>query len=128
MSNFSLIRKFADEKKISMRELSSRIGKDETTLQAIIRNGSTNTKTIEKIASVLEVPVGAFFDDHSVSARDIYGNTNSPVGSTIGDNNFNNSATTAEERSEFINVIKTYQEQTSRLLSVIEKLSEKYRS
>lgn len=63
MAKFKLIRELAKERQISMRELASRIGKDETTLQAIIRNGSTNTKTIEEIASVLDVPVGVFFGE-----------------------------------------------------------------
>ena len=45
-----------------MRELARRIGRDESTIQSAIRRGTTNTKTIEKIAEVLEVPVGYFFD------------------------------------------------------------------
>lgn len=44
-------------------KLASRIGKEDSSIQAIVRNGSTNTKTIEAIAKVLEVPVGVFFDD-----------------------------------------------------------------
>lgn len=63
MANFLLIRELCESKKITIRELASRIGKDDSSIQAIIRSGSTNTKTIEAIAKVLEVPVGVFFDN-----------------------------------------------------------------
>lgn len=63
MANFLLIRELCELKKITIRELASRIGKEGSSIQAIVRNGSTNTKTIEAIAKVLEVPVGVFFDD-----------------------------------------------------------------
>lgn len=62
MANFLLIRTLCEERKITMRELARRIGRDESTIQSAIRRGTTNTKTIEKIAEVLEVPVGYFFD------------------------------------------------------------------
>ncbi|MDR2058059.1 MAG: XRE family transcriptional regulator, partial [Dysgonamonadaceae bacterium] len=37
---------------MTIRELASRIGKDESTIQTLMRNGSTNTTTLEKIAQV----------------------------------------------------------------------------
>ena len=63
MANFLLIRELCELKKITIRELASRIGKEDSSIQAIVRNGTTNTKTIEAIAKVLEVPVGVFFDN-----------------------------------------------------------------
>lgn len=66
MANFLLIRTLCEERKITMRELARRIGRDESTIQSAIRRGSTNTQTIEKIAAVLEVPVGYFFDTEPV--------------------------------------------------------------
>ena len=48
---------------LECEDTKSRIGKEDSSIQAIVRNGSTNTKTIEAIAKVLEVPVGVFFDD-----------------------------------------------------------------
>lgn len=63
MANFLLIRELCELKKITIRELASRIGKDDSSVQAIVRNGSTTTKTIEAIAKVLDVPVGVFFDN-----------------------------------------------------------------
>ena len=66
MANFLLIRDLCEQKKITMRELARRIGRDESTIQSAIRRGTTNTKTIEAIAAVLEVPVGYFFDTEPV--------------------------------------------------------------
>ena len=70
MANFLLIRELCELKKITIRELASRIGKEDSSIQAIVRNGSTNTKTIEAIAKVLEVPVGVFFDDIPITDKD----------------------------------------------------------
>ena len=72
MANFLLIRTLCEERKITMRELARQIGRDESTIQSAIRRGTTNTKTIEKIAEVLEVPVGYFFDtDPVVGSRTV---------------------------------------------------------
>jgi len=46
-----------------IRELASRIGKDESSIQSMIRTGSTNTKTLEAIAEVFNVSPGIFFDN-----------------------------------------------------------------
>lgn len=62
MANLLLIRDLCEAKKIKIRELSSRIGKDESTIQSMIRTGSTNTKTLEAIAEVFNVSPGIFFD------------------------------------------------------------------
>lgn len=126
MANLLLIRKFAKERNITIRELANRVGIGEAALQALIKNGSTSTTTLEKIAKELEVSAGIFFDKYTVSTGDVSNNTNSPIGSTtIGDNNFNNHATTQDVQG-FVDVLKIYQEQTGKLLSIIEKLSEKY--
>lgn len=47
---------------MTIRELAERIGRNESTLQAAIRKGSTNSTTIELIAKELRVPAGYFFD------------------------------------------------------------------
>lgn len=83
MANFKIIRDLAETKNISLRDIAKKIGISEDGLQKIIRNDSTKTATIEEIASILEVPVGIFFDDnkglnqpiaHNGSAASIYGN------------------------------------------------------
>ena len=54
MANLLLIRDLCERNKIKIRELASRIGKDESSIQSMIRTGSTNTKTLEAIAEVFE--------------------------------------------------------------------------
>lgn len=63
MANLLLIRSLCEKNKIKIRELASRIGKDESSIQSMIRTGSTNTKTLEAIAEVFNVSPGIFFDD-----------------------------------------------------------------
>ena len=47
MANLLLIRDLCETNKIKIRELASRIGKDESTIQSMIRAGSTNTKLLK---------------------------------------------------------------------------------
>ncbi|MCE8736701.1 helix-turn-helix transcriptional regulator [Bacteroides fragilis] len=65
MANLLLIRSLCEKNKIKIRELASRIGKDESSIQSMIRTGSTNTKTLEAIAEVFNVSPGIFFDNPS---------------------------------------------------------------
>ena len=64
MANLQLVRDLCIQKKISIRELARKVGRDETTIQSAIRRGSTTTDTIEAIASILGVSAGVFFDDY----------------------------------------------------------------
>lgn len=63
MANLLLIRDLCEKNKIKIRELAFRIGKDESSIQSMIRTGSTNTKTLEAIAEVFNVSPGIFFDN-----------------------------------------------------------------
>jgi transcriptional regulator with XRE-family HTH domain len=63
MANFLVIRDLSEAKRISLRKIASKVGISESALQTLIRNGSTKTTTLEKIAEILEVPVGVFFDE-----------------------------------------------------------------
>ena len=63
MANLLLIRDLCEKNKIKIRELASRIGKDESSIQSMIRTGATNTKTLEAIAEVFNVSPGIFFDN-----------------------------------------------------------------
>lgn len=67
MANLILIRDLCEAQKMTIRELAERIGRNESTLQAAIRKGSTNSTTIELIAKELRVPAGYFFDGWEVS-------------------------------------------------------------
>lgn len=83
MANLFIIRDLADRKGLTLRDIATKIGISEGGLQKLMANGSTKTSTIEDLAKVLDVPVGAFFDDykggnqtiaHNGSAASIYGN------------------------------------------------------
>jgi transcriptional regulator with XRE-family HTH domain len=128
MANLLLIRELCKKRNITIRELANRVGIGEAALQALIKNGSTNTTTLEKISTELDVPVGVFFENsHSFSVENVSNNTNSPVignETKIGDNSFNNTHT--PESIGYQEIIKTYQEHSSKLLNIIEKLTEKY--
>ncbi|MDE5806547.1 MAG: helix-turn-helix transcriptional regulator [Muribaculaceae bacterium] len=63
MANFAIIRKLCEEKNISIRELARRINRRESSLQSLIKNGSTSTLTVEAIADVLGVSPGIFWDE-----------------------------------------------------------------
>lgn len=73
MANLLLIRDLCERKKMTIRELSQRIGRDESSIQSAIRRGSTNSTTIELTAKELGVSAGIFFDgfaaDESVALR-----------------------------------------------------------
>lgn len=62
MANLLLIRDLCNSRKMTIRELSHRINRDESTIQCAIRKGSTNTGTLELIAKELGVSAGIFFD------------------------------------------------------------------
>lgn len=62
MANLLLIRDLCERKKMTIRELAQRIGRDESSIQSAIRRGSTNSTTIELIARELGVPAGIFFE------------------------------------------------------------------
>lgn len=62
MANLLLIRDLCERKKMTIRELAQRIGRDESSIQSAIRRGSTNSTTIELIAKELGVTAGVFFD------------------------------------------------------------------
>ena len=65
MANLILIRDLCERKKISIRELAAKIGRNECSIQSLIRRGTTNTNTVEMIANALGVSAGVFFDGYN---------------------------------------------------------------
>jgi transcriptional regulator with XRE-family HTH domain len=63
MANFLIIRDLCDRKKITIRELATKVGMQDISIHQLIKKGKTNTETLEKIAEILDVSVGIFFDD-----------------------------------------------------------------
>ncbi len=68
MANLFKIKDIALEKNIKLEDIAKEIGITPTGLSKIIRENSTKTSTLEKIALKLKVPVSVFFDDKD--ARD----------------------------------------------------------
>ena len=66
--NLLKIKELAKEKNITLKELSDEVGITPTALSKIMRENSTKTTTLEKIAIKLKVPVSVFFNESSVSA------------------------------------------------------------
>lgn len=62
MANLSVIREICQEKNISLKELSTRVGITQHGLQLILKNNTTKIETLEKIAKILEVNILAFID------------------------------------------------------------------
>lgn len=63
MANLQKIRDLCNTHKLSLKELSEKIGLTQTGLQNVLKNNSTSIETLEKIASVLHVPVSYFFEE-----------------------------------------------------------------
>jgi transcriptional regulator with XRE-family HTH domain len=82
MENFLIIRDLCEKRKITIRKLAMKVGIRDVTVHHLIKKGSTNTATLEKIAQILDVPVGVFFDDtlskaiHQTGKGNIVGNSN----------------------------------------------------
>jgi len=55
MANLILIRDLCERKKMTIRELAQKIGRNESSIQSAIRRGTTNSTTIELIAKELDV-------------------------------------------------------------------------
>ena len=62
MANFKLIKEIAKEKGISIRGIAREMGVADRSLHHLIKTGSTNTTTLERIAGILGVSAGIFFD------------------------------------------------------------------
>ena len=62
MANLLKIREICSEKKISLVSLSKKLGISQTGMQRILNDNTTKLDTLEKIASILEVPIWVFFD------------------------------------------------------------------
>jgi transcriptional regulator with XRE-family HTH domain len=67
MKNLLIIRDLAKSRKMTIRELSSRIDLTESAVHKIIKDGKTKMKTLEAIAKVLEVPVQMLLEGNEIN-------------------------------------------------------------
>lgn len=84
MANLQQIKTLASAKKISLKKLSEEIGLTPTGLSKIMRENSTTTATLEKIASVLGVSPAVFFDDAPTSVN-AYGHNSIAIHGSAND-------------------------------------------
>jgi transcriptional regulator with XRE-family HTH domain len=68
MANFLIIRDLCESKNITIRELASKVDMSDISIHSLIKKGRTNTETLEKIAKILGVPIGIFFDESPLHA------------------------------------------------------------
>lgn len=76
MANLLIIKDIAETKNISLKDIAVKLGITPDGLQKIIKRNSTTTETLEKIANVLGVHAGVFFEGCPVSSQLIKGNGN----------------------------------------------------
>ena len=62
MANLAIIRDLCKVRQITLRRLAREIGTTEGAIHIALRTGRTSIETLEKIAAVLEVHPGVFFD------------------------------------------------------------------
>lgn len=67
MADLTLIRELCKNRKITIRELARRVGRNESAIQRIIRDGTTSTALLETIAGELGVTPGVFFGNDTNS-------------------------------------------------------------
>lgn len=63
MHNLSIIRDICVANKMTLKELSERLGMTQNGLQHILNTNTTKIDTLEKIAETLNVSIGTFFLD-----------------------------------------------------------------
>lgn len=131
MADLSKIKSLANACHVSLDSLSSQLGITPQALSKIIRNNSTKIETLEQIARILNVPVGVFFEDSGLGSTIANGDA-AVAGNGI---NVNNSEAILRALDEIAAQRKLTeeaqrqsaksQEQIDRLLSIIEKSSNK---
>jgi transcriptional regulator with XRE-family HTH domain len=63
MADFSIIRTLCNERKITLKELSKRVGITEHGLQGMLKTNKARTDNLEKIAFELDIPISNFFGE-----------------------------------------------------------------
>lgn len=97
MANLLKIKDLAKQKGIPLKALAEQIGMKPEALSTMMRNGSTNTKTLEKIAEILSVSPSVFFENDSNKETEDYSLRNLEElkdfvnGKNVNHNNINNS-------------------------------------
>ncbi len=75
--NISKINSYVASNKLGKGEIAERCGISRTTLDNVLSGADVKISTVEKLASVLGVNVGSFFDEEPVSNKAIASGKNS---------------------------------------------------
>lgn len=97
MANLLKIKDLAKERKIPLKALAEKIGMTPEALSTMMRNGTTNTRTLEKISEILSVSPSVFFEDDNNKGTEDFSLSNLEElkdfinGHNVHHNNINNS-------------------------------------
>lgn len=76
MANLFIIRDLAKNKNITLKKVAELLGMTPVGLQKLMERNSTSTETIEKLAEILDVQAGIFFDGYVTTNQTIQGTGN----------------------------------------------------
>lgn len=76
MANLLIIKDLADRQNISLKDLAEELDMTPDGLQKMMKRNSTKTETLEKIAGILGVQTGIFFDGYNSANQLINGDGN----------------------------------------------------
>ena len=80
MANLQKIKDLASERNIAMKDLAEQAGLTPQALSRLMRLGSTNTETLERIAEILGVSAAVFFDPVAPVENNSSANTSDVLG------------------------------------------------
>lgn len=76
MANLLIIKEIAETKNIKLKDIAAQLGISNDGLQKLMKRNSTTTDRLEKVAEILGVHAGIFFDGYAASNQLIKGNGN----------------------------------------------------
>lgn len=112
--NISKLQKSIEISGLKKVEIAEKCGFSRATLDAALRGDDVKVSTIEKLASVLEVPVGEFFNDNEVfGVRQTY------------NENLNDVSSLMSILSRFLRNQEQYQDIMKDMMKVYERINNK---
>lgn len=113
--NISKLKKAIEKSNLTNKEIAERCGFSSTTLYGMLKGDDVKISTVEKIASVLGVPVGEFFNDDEHISR---------VNATF-DENKNDVTTLMNILSRFLNNQEQYQAIMKDMVAIYNRINNK---
>lgn len=116
MANLLIIKDLADRQNISLKDLAEELNMTPDGLQKMMKRNSTKTETLEKIAGILGVQAGIFFDGYNSANQLINGDGN--TASIFG----NITAEDIANKNKEINHLKVLLTEKERIIEEKERL------